>query len=167
KGIFFFWGLMAANVAITAAWFREYISSGILWMPVMMAWYIPAWIIKLTLFLPSLARRADPLALTPVPTPVLILAAAALFSPEIPVLLRTKLTVAETASSADHARPLALALFSFMIVLWVVRFFQGFVRLEILESMAGTYVRTLLLPTIWLLWVAISSLRAAGREKQV
>lgn len=157
-----FWGLMALNVAAASAWFRSHISEDVLWLPLMMFWYLPAWIVKLTLFLASLVRRADPFGLDTVPTPLLVLAAAALVVPDLPGLVRKRFGAAATMPPAGRSRTLAIVLVSIMAGLWGIRFFQGFVRLEILESMAGTWLRTLLLPAGWLVWKSISALRASS-----
>ncbi|HEY9069401.1 MAG TPA: hypothetical protein VIV61_04035 [Candidatus Ozemobacteraceae bacterium] len=154
-----FWGLMAANVAVASAWFRDHLTAGLLWFPVMAAWYLPAWLVKLALFSTSLARRADPLALPYVPSPVLALAAIAVLWPALPEMLRDCFTRRESAGTGDRSRTLAFILVAAMLLLWVIRFFQGFVRLEILASMAATYARTLLLPTLWLLQSAIRAVR--------
>lgn len=160
-----FWSLMAINVSAASAWFRDNISNDIIWLPLMMLWYLPAWTVKLTLFLASLSRRADPFALDAVPSPLLAIAALALVIPNLPGRLGRTFESAAPVSHDNRQRTLAFILVSIMAGLWTVRFFQGFLRLEILESMAGTYVRTLLLPALWLLWKSISALRATAKNE--
>ncbi|HQG28810.1 MAG TPA: hypothetical protein PLY73_09630, partial [Candidatus Ozemobacteraceae bacterium] len=157
-----FWSLMAINVSAASAWFRDNISSDIIWLPLMMFWYLSAWVVKLTLFVVSLVRRADPFALEAMPSPLLVVAMLALAVPNLPGLLGRTFQSSAANSHDTRQRTLALLLVSIMAALWVVRFFQGFLRLEILESMAGTYLRTLLLPALWLLWKSISALRASA-----
>jgi len=128
----------------------------------MMFWYLSAWVVKLTLFVVSLVRRADPFALEAMPSPLLVVAMLALAVPNLPGLLGRTFQSSAANSHDTRQRTLALLLVSIMAALWVVRFFQGFLRLEILESMAGTYLRTLLLPALWLLWKSISALRASA-----
>ncbi len=161
-----FWSLMAVNVSAASAWFRDHISEDIFWAPLMMCWYLPAWIVKLTLFLVSLVRRADPFALDTVPSPLLAIAVLALVAPNLPGRLGRIFESAAPVSHDNRQRTLAFILVSIMAGLWVVRFFQGFLRLEILESMAGTYLRTLLFPALWLLWKSISALRASAKIEQ-
>lgn len=161
-----FWSLMAINVSAASTWFRDHISSDIIWAPLMMFWYLPAWIVKLTLFLVSLVRRADPLALDAVQSPLLVIAGMALVVPNLPGRLGRMFGSTASMSHDSRQRTLAFLLVSIMAALWVVRFFQGFLRLEILESMAGTYLRTLLLPAFWLLWKSISALRTSVGNEQ-
>jgi len=175
-----FWGLMAANVAVASAWFQEHLAEGLLWLPAMAAWYLPAWLVKLALFSTSLARRADPIALPYVPSTVLALAVVAVYWPALAGIFWTRFTDGttpgasrcaptndSTIAGADRdpsgwrspAGRIASILVAVMVLLWVVRFFQGFVRFEILASMTATYARTLLLPTLWLLQSAIRAVR--------
>lgn len=160
KFILIFWGLMAMNVAVSAEWFRTHLAEGVLWLPAAMIWYIFAWAAKLTLFLPSLVQRIGAPAFASFPAALPALAATSLFLHNIPGRIRSRFETSAGSAIGAHSRLLAIALFSLMTGLWTIRFFQGFVRFEILESMAGTYLRTLLLPTIWLLWKSISHLRS-------
>lgn len=164
--VFIFWGLMAMNVAATAEWFRSNLSEALLWLPVAMLWYVVAWTVKLTLFLPSLIQRIGSPFYASLPTALLALAALSLLFPDLPGRVRRAFETSAPSAATARSRPLAIALVAVMAGLWTIRFFQGFVRLEILESMAGTYLRTLLLPTFWLLWMSISALRdPAGHEE--
>lgn len=170
-GIFaVFFMLMEINVVISAAFFRENLTTALPWLPAFLLWYPVAWLCKLALFAFSLTHRVVPdyfggwqaawLVLTFVPLIFrrgLYATGAALLckSPENSDISASAGPVKTENSPGQglNQTRLAIALSATMLILWAIRFAQGMIQADIMQAVAGNFINTLLLPCCFLVYI--------------
>lgn len=166
-----FFVLMEVNVVLGTTFFWENFGEAMPWLPAFLLWYPFAWVCKLGLFGFSLMHRAFPVWMIDWHLPWLALALLPLIISRgiIPHFLDFLLpVVTPDASSVSDAVEVSLkvdsqagrqqlrfaaVLMAVMLILWGVRFSQGMIQAEILQAVAGNFMRTLLLPCFYLIYL--------------
>ncbi len=168
-----FFILMEINVVISTAFFREHLAAALPWLPAFLLWYAVAWVCKLALFAFSLTHRVVPdylggwqtawLALTLLPLIFRQGLAATVANllyppPGEPVISAStdQVEAAGTNGRSLNQERLAVALIATMLLLWAIRFAQGMVQAEIMRAAAENFIRTLLLPCCYLLYIIVT-----------
>ncbi|MFZ5952201.1 MAG: hypothetical protein ACOYXC_15975, partial [Candidatus Rifleibacteriota bacterium] len=167
KPCLIFFVLMEINVVLGTAFFWENIGEALPWLPAFLLWYPVAWVCKLGLFGFSLMHRAFPVWMVDWNLPWLILTILPLIIPRgiipnclgllMPVTSPYAATTALNADKPDGNKQLrfAVVLMAVMVIFWVIRFSQGMIQVEILQAVAGNFMRTLLLPCSYLIFLVL------------
>lgn len=157
KPFLIFFILMEFNVVLGTAFFWQNLAAALPWLPLFLIWYPVAWACKLALFGFSLMHRAFPDWLVAWHLPWLLLTLLPfVFSRGIIACgqrLLASSNSTERASSGNRQTRLAVALFVTMLALWCIRFSQGMIQADILQAVIGNLLRTLLLPSFYLIFL--------------
>ncbi|MBI3037938.1 hypothetical protein HYY75_02645 [bacterium] len=149
-----FFLLMTLNVCVSSIFFWKNFSQIWWWVWLGIPWYLISWIAKITLFSFSLVSKFNIAGFENFPVIMLVLATGLAVKPGIISLLLTKAMLSlkkkEGAEIGGSKGYLAFFLFAVMTGLWGIRFLQGFVQAEVLRSVAGNFLRMLVLPTIYI-----------------
>lgn len=165
-----FFLLMELNVVIATQFFRDNLSTALPWLPVFLLWHPFAWVCKMSLFCTSLMHRALPWTVSHWHLPLLLLTTLpfVLRKGILPPCLSFIKPGAKSQGAADDQESgllpdkkqqfrLAALLVLTMLGLWAVRFSQGMIQTEILQAVAGNFLKTLLLPCIYLIYLVCCS----------
>ncbi|MEW6710334.1 MAG: hypothetical protein AB1403_10980 [Candidatus Riflebacteria bacterium] len=167
KPCLIFFVLMEINVVLGTAFFWENIGEALPWLPAFLLWYPVAWVCKLGLFGFSLMHRAFPAWMVDWNLPWLILTILPLIISRgiVPLCLGFLAPTALPGAAAtalnfdkpDRHKQLrfAVVLMAVMVIFWVIRFSQGMIQAEILQAVAGNFMRTLLLPCSYLIFLVL------------
>ncbi len=164
KPCLIFFVLMEINVVLGTAFFWENLGEALPWLPAFLLWYPFAWVCKLGLFGFSLMHRAFPVWMVDCNLPWLILTILPLIISRgivphfigflMPTASPDAATTALKVDKPEGHKQLrfALALMAVMVIFWGIRFSQGMIQAEILQAVAGNFMRTLLLPCSYLIF---------------
>lgn len=165
KPFLIFFLLMELNVVAGTTFFWSNLGESLPWLPLFLLWYPFAWICKIGLFAFSLTHRAFPMWMVDWYLPWVILSLLPflfvrgiiplcqgifLTSPKtnaIKSIITTEITFAQKQTR------LAVILVLVMLLLWCIRFSQGMIQADVMQAVAGNFMRTLLLPCFYLIFL--------------
>ena len=144
---------MLVNVVISTPLVRADIGTAAPWLPVLVPWFLLAWVPKAALFVVSVLTATGPAGVW-VPPGLLAAGLVALARPGAGDRVVWR---ADAPSKTGSAR-VALGLVALMLLLWGVRFAQGMVQADVLSAVATNFSRSLILPSIYLAALATGRL---------
>jgi len=162
KIMLYFALLMGLNITLTSIFFWKNFLSSAPWLIPAIPWYFIAWTAKISFFIFSIMERTNFSPFPAMPSSLFILGLTATIFPGGIGNFFSRITLGKydttEKTQPDKSRTLAFSLFGIMLFLWVLRFRQGMLQMEILESVLENFLRMLVLPGSYLLLIATGRL---------